>query len=316
MFTQFTRDSIAPPGMGPQMKKFVLSFALLIPIAASAADMPLKAPPAVVPQASSWTGWYVGGNVGYGWNDARFAFSPNDDNMVAATGNPVGIPPGSPMTPASFKRDGWVGGIQGGYNWQFNPKWVLGFEADYQLTGMSGSGSNPPFLIVGVPTTIQTSQAIRSFGTVRGRLGWLPSSNWMVYATGGFAYARVNTDVVLNAAGFVGLTTGVLAAPGQPPDIGFTCLTGPNCFTGHSSRTATGWTAGGGSEYKISENVSVKAEYLYVNLGDSSVVGVAQVSAIPFCPGCSGAKSSFTAKSTTDFQLARVGLNWKFSQGN
>ena len=306
------------------MKKSALAISIFAAsvVCASAADMApryTKAPVGAAVPVYDWTGFYVGGNVGYGWSDVRVVNSPNDPALTAITGLLQGsTTPGTPLTPVLFHRDGLIGGIQGGYNRQFNSNWLLGLEADFQLGDMRGNGTSSPFLFAQgstpVPVSIQELQSIKWFGTVRGRLGWLPTNNWMIYATGGFAYAQVEANTTLNAASFVGITS-VTTVPG-PPDIGFLCVTGPNCFTGHFSRTTPGWTIGAGTEYKLSQNVSIKAEYLYMNFGDVNLVGTAQVSAIPFCPGCSGARSSYTGKSNNDFNVARVGVNWNFSQGN
>jgi outer membrane immunogenic protein len=89
----------------------------------------------------------------------------------------------------------------------------------------------------------------------------------------------------------------------------FSCdANGPDCFLGSSSGAAFGWTAGGGGEYAVWDNVSLKAEYLYVNLGSAKNVDVVAVNGEGFIP------SSFTAGySRVDFHVVRFGLNYKFS---
>jgi outer membrane immunogenic protein len=99
---------------------------------ASAADMPAKAPIIAPVAPVSWTGFYVGGNVGYSWGKAD-----TDQNTNATI---VSFPGGvfstitSPLAPfahsSSPRLDGFIVGAQAGYNWQFNPRWVLGFETD------------------------------------------------------------------------------------------------------------------------------------------------------------------------------------------
>jgi opacity protein-like surface antigen len=84
----------------------------------------------------------------------------------------------------------------------------------------------------------------------------------LVYATGGFAYGRVDENVALNSVAGTNLNN----------PFAYTCVAGPNCFLGNSSRTGTGWTAGGGDV--LWNNLSVKAEYLYVNLGGGDNVNV------------------------------------------
>lgn len=152
------------------------SAALLVgAAAASAADLPArnvyKAP--IAAPAFSWTGIYIGGNVGYGWGRTR---------GTAATTPTIGGLPG----PGQFDLDGIVGGGQIGANYQI-ANWVLGIEADYQGSSVDGSGT------LGAVTD---SAKVERFGTVRGRLGYA-WDRWMVYGTGGYAFsARTNYTFV------------------------------------------------------------------------------------------------------------------------
>jgi outer membrane immunogenic protein len=168
--------------MGDVTKKLVLrSVALTAMIAgpAMAADMPVKAPPkAVAPApAYSWTGFYVGGNVGYSWG------RPDGDTTLTGFGlltlGPVVV--AGPFTFAHsdpLKFHGVVGGAQLGYNWQVSPNWVYGLEADWQASSETAglnyadpySGGIGPFGIVGTATTSYEAK-ISWLGTVRGRLG-------------------------------------------------------------------------------------------------------------------------------------------------
>jgi outer membrane immunogenic protein len=270
-----------------------------------AADMAVKAPPPVAAPAYSWTGIYVGGNVGYGWRDPTVTFTPNDpasqDFTCGGTGG------GTCPSPTSFNVNGALGGLEAGYNWQFNRNWLLGVETDFDWSRIQGTGTSN-FLIgqfPGVASNFQASENVEWFGTVRGRLGFLPANNVLIYGTGGFAYGRVNENVALNTGAGVG---GFVFQRGPPSGfIGFSCIAGPNCFLGNSSNTDVGWTIGGGLEYLLWRNLSVKAEYLYVNLGSGRAVNV-----VAQAGGAIGASSFTAAYSTVDFQVIRGGLNWKF----
>lgn len=198
------------------MRKFLVAAACLSATftAAQAADLPLrKAPPPVYTQpvpVMNWTGFYVGANVGYGWMD-RF-----NKNIVFAPGG-VADPHG-----------GIVGGAQIGYNYQISPLFVAGIETDFQGTGIGG----------GIP-----ARKTPWFGTVRARLGVTPfAAPVMLYATGGFAYGRLNIG------------------PFFPTGVSF-------------GKVATGWTVGGGMEYAFSPNWSTKVEYLFTDLGANYPVG-------------------------------------------
>jgi outer membrane immunogenic protein len=266
---------------------------------AQAADMPLKARPAPVP-VYSWTGFYAGINGGYAWSgDRTTTFTPGDPLIQLLTCG--GILGSTCALPTSSKLNGGFGGLQAGYNWQVNPYFLAGLEADFQGSAIRGSATNPPFVFDGVSAQISSEHKVTWFGTVRGRLGFLPTDRLLIYGTGGFAFGRVEANSVLT-----------LAAPNGVGGAGFAfdCGAGvafPTCFTGNSARTATGWTAGAGFEFALSQNISLKGEYLYVNLGTNSHT-LAAVSTGPF--GLPPA--SFIVSSKVDYSLARVGLNYRF----
>jgi outer membrane immunogenic protein len=183
---------------------------------AFAADMAVKAPRPLPPPPApvySWTGWYVGGNVGYSWGDAR--------TDIAGTGTTISNPQFLGGLPESFAfagsnttaLQGVIGGGQIGYNYQFSPQWVLGFETDIQASGERGSSTSvdsfsgplcfapsPPLPLTcpsfetrtlnGTAATAYEAK-IEWFGTVRGRLGYLVNDQVLLYATGGLAYGQV-----------------------------------------------------------------------------------------------------------------------------
>jgi outer membrane immunogenic protein len=153
------------------MRKLSISIlsalALIVPAAASAADLPVKARPMVTAPAFSWTGFYVGLNAGYGWGDTRGTLA-----------TPV---------PGNFNISGPLAGGQIGANYQFANNIVIGIEADYQWADIDGSATTA----AGV---IRTAEVER-FGTVRGRLGYA-WDRWLGYVTGGYAFgARTNATV-------------------------------------------------------------------------------------------------------------------------
>ena len=109
---------------------------------------------------------------------------------------------GTVPPPTSFKGSGCLVGLQGGYNYQIGAV-VAGFEVDYSWSRIRGDGTSN-FLLLPVlfgqrrPANIVSEQNLDSFGTIRGRLGWLPSQQWLIYATGGFAFGHVSRDVTLS----------------------------------------------------------------------------------------------------------------------
>jgi len=190
-----------------------LAFALSS--AAQAADMPArmptKAPPPVyAPPPFTWTGFYLGANAGWGWSSGDA-----DITLGGATGT------------ISGDGNGFLGGIQAGYNWQTGPL-VLGLETDFQ--GSTGKGDlNGSAGATGISGSLKTPW----FGTVRGRLGYA-QDRWLFYVTGGAVYGELNYDGTLS-------TTGAFSA----------------------SSTYWSWTVGGGIEAMLWDRWSGKIEYLY-----------------------------------------------------
>lgn len=243
---------------------------------ASAADLPRKAPvySPPPPPAFGWTGFYVGGNIGYSWGHADANYT---EPAFAGVGGSV-----TPTLLGSSSLDGIIGGGQIGYNWQTN-NWVLGIEADFQGTGEKGSFSNPYPYAGGIfiLNHIQDNK-LSWLGTVRGRVGVLVTPTLLIYGTGGLAYGKINVSGTIN-------DTGANA-------------TGP-WFYG-SSTTKTGWTAGAGIEGAIptTRDWTWKLEYLYVDLGTVSGNGV----------DCCDSVGPFTWSTKVTDNILRVGVNYRF----
>jgi outer membrane immunogenic protein len=222
---------------------------LVAPIAASAAELPVKAPsysapadsgPAYFPTkapvysepAANWSGFYIGFNVGYG-----FGKSDWDDPAV------------------SLSPKGAVYGGTIGYNLQTGT-WLWGAEGDFDFSSIKGSTDCWYGLIC------ETKNSW--LATARGRLGYAGWDNWLPYITGGVAMGDIKASI-----------SGL----------------------GSANKTRFGWTAGVGLEYAFWSNWSVKAEYLYVDLG-SFDCGIA----------CGAATDNVSFKTN----IARAGVNYRF----
>jgi outer membrane immunogenic protein len=167
------------------------------------------------------------------------------------------------------ERDsGFVGGGQLGYNMQFG-SFVAGVEADLQFADMGGSNG----FVQQNGTWYNTgASGLDYFGTVRARLG-LAMDRALIYATGGFAYGG--------------------------GDNGNGCFVGAVAFDCNNDDTSTGWTLGGGVEYAVTNNVTVKVEGLYVNLDRGDDDGLFQTGV-------------FNNRDDLEFGVVRAGLNYKF----
>lgn len=213
-----------------------------IPVA-DAADMPVKAQPVQPAQFMPlWTGFYAGVNVGVLSHRSELgAFLPT--SAVPAENNYCWLGrTGDCSFNHSETATGVLGGIQIGYNFQ-SGNIVYGGEVDFGLSSAKKNfgGTNPNN---GYSYAAETG--IEAFGTARARLGYAFTNNWMVYATGGLAYAKVRDS-------FLHINRG----PGDTATYNWT-----------STGWRAGWTAGGGLEYMFARNWSVKGEALYYDLGD------------------------------------------------
>jgi outer membrane immunogenic protein len=288
--------------------KFVLSIAAFFAATASAvaADMPVKARPIAAP-AYDWTGGYIGASAGYGWDRTSADYQRADcvDFAIGLIFGGCGLaaPPfdGTPPGPGAMKGTGLLGGLQAGYNQQFGAG-LIGVEFDYNWARIKGDATSnflylPQALGALAPSNVVGSHKIASFATIRGRLGWLPTQTWLVYVTGGFAFANVERNVALTLPG----------SNNSGGGFGFLCATGLPCFLGASSRATVGWTVGAGSEFAISPNLTLKAEYLYANLaGDTFTVRAVD--------GGGLIPSSFQASfSNIDLHVVRIGINYRFN---
>jgi outer membrane immunogenic protein len=226
----------------------------------------------------SWTGFYLGVNVGYGWGnaDTRFEFLPSEAAFDALNEKHDADP------------DGVIGGGQIGFNWEWNKWLILGVETDFQGSDMNGSKTSSPVLDsagapLPFPTALFTRERTDWFGTFRGRIGFSPWCRLLVYGTGGLAYG----DVHYTGDGFFN------------PGLFF------QEFTSHS-RTNVGWTAGGGLEYALTRHWSIKAEYLYYDLGDHGSTGNETVNGLPNPP------FGIHYNWETQANIVRGGINYKF----
>jgi outer membrane immunogenic protein len=253
--------------------------------------------PAPAPATPGWTGFYAGVTAGWGDNADKVSYSPND-TAAANLLNGMLLPGGQPIASTNLRRSGAVGGFEAGYNWQVGASWIWGIEADFSFSGVNGQTSATSLTGTIGPTsqTIDVQQNTDWFGTMRARLGWLATTNLLLFGTGGFAYGSVTDSANLTFDD--GITVG-----GVP---GFSCTT-PNqrCFVGYSTSTRTGWSAGGGFEWLVSDYVSLKAEYQFVDL-DAQTVTVAAVKG----GGIGTAPSSFGAAFRDQIQVGRIGLNF------
>jgi outer membrane immunogenic protein len=225
-------------------------------------------------QKLQWSGFYLGANAGYAW-----AADP--------TLNCSSIAPGiaSPCFGNVFtapRAAGEAYGVQAGYNWQ-SANWVFGLETDINKLGAQGSSQQFPGIDPGKGADLASSR-YDWLGTARARVG-VTSGPALFYATGGLAYGRVYHEYL---QGF--------ANPANP------------AF--RLSENRLGWTIGGGAEVALSQNWSVKAEYLYVDLGNSNL----DISGVVFGGNFGGGAPPGTSfqRFNNHLNIVRLGANYRF----
>jgi outer membrane immunogenic protein len=254
------------------MKKLLLAAAVfpLFSFATYAADLPnTKGPPAFAPPPPvfSWTGGYIGLNAGYGFGDPGIALIG-----LGGAGWGAYYPP---LGGYNFTRSGFTGGEQSGFNYQLG-SFVLGVEGDFQYSDIGGGSYTTGTGFGGYAVTLR--QRMDWFGTDRVRLGFTPMDRLLLYATGGLAVGRISTASQLD-------------------------FTGATHYDQYGGQTRAGWTAGAGVEYALTNNWSVKVEYLYYDLGTTTLIANGNPPNPPY-----QTQTNFPARGS----IVRAGINYKF----
>ncbi len=213
--------------------------------------------------AFSWPGFYGGANIGYGTNPSYVYIAPaSSAAQMIADDIPQSL---------NIQSMGFLGGGGIGYNWQIQ-QIILGVETDLDYAQVGGANATTLSNVGEYTTSVHKN--ISWLGTFRARVGQLASDNMLVYLTGGLGYG--GTKLAFDAR-----------------QINAPCATGL-CATNSTTQTDTGWTAGGGVEYAVSQHIAFKTEYLYVDLGNSRINN-----------------SNFQVDSAFKNNIIRVGANYK-----
>lgn len=247
-------------------RRIACAFAMAAGLAASAAAADAD---------GRWTGPYVGFNLG--------GMKNGSDGTLSPSGNYLGVSfvANNPLRTDNLDFDGWgaTGGLQGGYGHQFDI-FVVGIEADFNYANKQETDF--VYRTLSAPLvrdfTHTVTHRVQWFSTVRPRIG-MAWGDAQFFATGGLAVARVKSesDTLFTSAG--------------------------DRYYGSTQETQLGWTAGGGVEYEFDSNWSVKAEYLYMDLGQIKYTS----SPPPAFPGF-----TYTTQFDVRENIGRLGLNYRF----
>ena len=285
------------------MKKGVLPaamagvlFSLLSP-PSHAADLPLKykAPP---PAVASWTGFYVGGELGGKWETTSWSTtSLRDPPFVFGS---VVLPPdasqGRHYDPSSVRA-----GLYAGYNWQIAPLWVVGIEGDAAWANGAVTASGFPGCALAACTfpgsgfnapVDTTSLTMRWDASIRGRLGYLITPTFLLYGTGGVAFQDVS------ASGICGNLLASFYCNGAVK-VGIN----PSAIT--NDTTLVGGTVGLGGEWMFLQHWLFRTEYRYSDFGNHD-----DVFKFGFSPVAGD--NTYRYRLSTQTHLVTVGLAYKF----
>lgn len=308
------------------MKKSVFFAALLVTLpvtAAVAADLSAKRQAVVSPvSVPMWTGVYAGLNAGGTWGNSA---------SLSTTGFPIYARPGSSSTTVPVvagmaagltgsqslnNAAGFIGGAQFGYNLQVGSA-LIGLETDFQ--GVAGAEQTGEPSVRAFPysyyslsrgTNLEANEitgstgekSLNYFGTLRAKIGYLATSNVLIYGTGGFAYGGTTLKSTTQLYELSNLTDEF----------------GPGNWS--KSSLLAGWSAGGGAEWMFAQNWSAKVEYLYYDLGNTQMFGgagfIVRNNVPPYGGTPQGEIAAIAGQNvTTRFNgsIARLGVNYHFN---
>ncbi len=232
--------------------------------------MATKAPPMLAPApVYAWTGFYVGGHVGGGWGHHTIT------NVGSINGG--AFPAG---TTSSGDTSGVLGGAQIGFDYQFSPNWLVGVAGDWAWSGIKGDDTNVSVINTAVVSNVHRNN--KWIATATGRIGYV-ANNLLIYVKGGAAWTHSEVN-------------------------GFTTNGATTVATVEGSSTRSGWTVGGGGEYRFTKNWSLFAEYDYIDLGTkTSSTLVTFGSVAPVLTG-----TSLLRDSKVHFNIVKAGVNFRF----
>ena len=282
----------------PVLKRVVFAGVVIASGRAIAADgffvMPTQ--PAFYRLPYDWTGFYFGGNVGYGFGKSQTDAVFSDAGM------------GTPLfaTGSSAHFAGALGGGQAGYNWQAGPG-LAGLEADIQSTRQRATktyvcpGADCSSSTTGVDVPVTYTHELDWFATVRARFGATVTADVLLYATGGYAIGGMSHVGTISGTNLVPLLDAnanlVLDVNGNPIST-----VGSNSASFVTHTTCSGWTVGGGVEARLTGNLTGKVEYLHLDFGSDFITAGNPMNGTPITLG-------LNSRLTDD--IVRVGLNYR-----
>jgi outer membrane immunogenic protein len=187
-----------------------------------------------VPPPFTWTGFYIGGNIGGAW--AQHGVTDSLYGLSFDTGTSNGVFIGGGQVGFNYQAGWFVGGIEGDFDWAANNN-----NNSVGVVLPVSAGGN----------TIAVTSHNRWISTLAARLG-VAADHWLFYGKVGGGWVGNSNLTVTN------VTTG----------LSLTCGT----FLTNCGNNTGGWLVGAGAEYAFTNNWTVKFEYDYLGLGNRTFV--------------------------------------------
>ena len=326
-YGRFSNTDVRTSALGTQtvtydtsLRTHTATFGLAYKFGNSADPVSAMAAYAAVPEAMSWTGFYLGASAGVRANQT-------EGTIDQATVFPLGLPPRNQLDGCrcfldnSFDTTSAKFSPYFGYNWQFNPRVVVGIEGDFGFANRTSTlfgNSLPGSGVFSASNGLNDSFAVKTSwdASIRARLGYLVNPNTLLYITGGGAWMKVEETSRCDTAKFDFQT-----APGFISGDFGGCTPGlrsPAVIT--QSSVKPGFTIGAGGETKLWSNWILRGEYRYADYGRASF------STTRSCAGSATLVSAFGTTTVNCFETdvamhslrlqthsAMLGLAYKFN---
>ncbi|MBA4695981.1 MAG: porin family protein [Legionella sp.] len=224
-----------------------------------------------------WPASYIGVNTGYATHQDEISITPTSISAQRLTqddASPLGF---------NTQEAGFLAGGQLGYNW-YLPSLLLGIEADLDFTQMSGTQSTGSDILGFITIVTNVDKKIDWLSTTRARLGSFIAENTLAYLTGGAAFGKTQFAF-------------------HQKQVDVNCDDSTVCAAANQARVQTGWTAGAGIEFLIAQQLTMKTEYLHVDLG-SRTLNVFGRNGI-------GSAMNYHVRANFTNDLLRIGINYQ-----
>lgn len=217
-----------------------------------------------IAKAQNWQGFYMGLHIGQAWSDVGVR---DLDGYNPLGGGSFG-----------YDVDNLFGGVQLGYNFQFNSNFVFGIEGELGVPPIDGGAQFPPYVGVRLPTDSLSTVDGNYYGAIAARLGF-DVGGFLIYLKGGWGFVDVDVNFIDN------------------DPTGLTLVSGTK-----KGETLSGAVYGAGVEWAISSMLSLKVEYLHMDVGDTVTVNAID----------NGGTARRFAHDIDDIDTVKVGINVRF----